>query len=264
MVDRFSGWPIIYHYPSTTPTSEKLINNLRTLFCTYGAPEYLFSDGGPQFKAKSLESFLQNWKITHNRSSAKYPQSNGRAELSVKTAKRILEENTAPDGSLNSDKACRALLQYRNTPLRHLGLSPAQIMFHRNLRDCMPTKPSDLHPHKRWIKAAEQRERDFFKRNQQMIARYNQTAHALPPLTVGSTVLIHDGTGRYRWNRAGIIVQVEGRSYSIRMHGSGRIVSRNRRFIKPSHARPDSGLLLQTPLPQLPLSRLDQQTLAKP
>ena len=32
----------------------------------------------------------------------------------------------------------RALLQYRNTPLQDLKLSPAQILYGRELRDCMP------------------------------------------------------------------------------------------------------------------------------
>ena len=224
-----------------------LISNLRSIFSTYGTPKILFSDGGPQFKSKELEQFLGTWCVKHERSSARYPQSNGRAELAVKTAKRILEENTAADGSLNTDRACRALLQYRNTPLQHFGLSPAQILFHRQLRDCIPTSSEHLKPHSSWLIAANDREQAFYQRNQRLISEYNRTAHVLPPLTVGSTVLIHDGTNRRRWNRVGTVVAVNDRNYTLRMHGSGRVVTRNRKFLKLSGPVPDDGMLMQGP-----------------
>ena len=245
VVDRYSGWPIIFHYGRTHPTSNLLIANLRSIFTTYGTPEHFFSDGGPQFTSKALQAFFSNWRVTTHTSSARYPQSNGRAELSVKTAKRILEDNTAPDGSLNSDRACQSLLQYRNTPLPQLGLSPSQILFHRRLRDCIPTNSNHLRPHSSWVEAANQREQALFHRNQRLIEDYNRTAHALPPISIGSTVLIHDGSGRRRWNRIGVIVEVDNRQYTIRMHGSGRIVIRNRRFLKATAPVPDYGMLMQ-------------------
>ena len=77
----------------------------------------------------------------HRLSSAKYPQSKGRAELAVKTAKRIILENTAC-GSLDTDKVARALLQYRNTPIQSIGLSSAQVLFHRQMRDPLPNHPT--------------------------------------------------------------------------------------------------------------------------
>ena len=45
----------------------------------------------------------------HRLLSAKYSQSNGRAELGVKSAKRIIFENVAPDDSLHSDTVARAI-----------------------------------------------------------------------------------------------------------------------------------------------------------
>ena len=182
--------------------------------------------------------------MTSRPSSARYSQSNGRAELGVKTAKRTIEENTASNGSLNTDKACQALLQYRNTPLQGLGLSPAQLLFHRRLRDCFPSKAVHLKPHPEWIEAGNQREQAFFKRNQRLIEEYDRTAHSLPVLDVGTTVLVQDGSGRHRWNRTGNIVEVLNRKYTIRMHGSGRVITRNRRFIKPCPSLPFDGSLL--------------------
>ena len=57
-------------------------------------------------------------------SSAYYPQSNGRAEAAVKSAKRLLKMNTGPGGSLDTDKVTAALLQYLNTPLRGIDKLP--------------------------------------------------------------------------------------------------------------------------------------------
>ena len=48
-------------------------------------------------------------------SSAYNPQSNGRAEVVVKSTKRLLRSNTSPSGSLDSDKFLFAMLQLRNT-----------------------------------------------------------------------------------------------------------------------------------------------------
>ena len=43
------------------------------------------------------------------------------------------------DGTLDNDKVPLALLHYRNTPIRDIGLSPAQILLHRKLRDGVAT-----------------------------------------------------------------------------------------------------------------------------
>ena len=156
VVDRFSHWLNIYHLPSNTTTTS-LITHLRSLFTSYGVPEEIASDGGPQFTSSEFKSFLKTWDIHHRLSSAEYPQSNGRAELAVKTAKRIILENTTR-GSLNSDKAAHALLQYRNTPIQSFGLSPAQLLFHRQLRDHLSSIPTHYQLHRKWLISAKKRE----------------------------------------------------------------------------------------------------------
>ena len=98
-------------------------------------------------------------------SSAEYPQSNGRAELGVKAGKRIIHNNVSPDGTLNNDGAAQALMQYRNTPLPHLSMSPAQLLLHRNLRDGIPAHPSHYQLSKEWVISAKEREAAFAKRN---------------------------------------------------------------------------------------------------
>ena len=54
-VDRYSNWPIV---DRAKDGSTGLINSLRRSFVTYGIPEELASDGGPEFTSRSTESFL--------------------------------------------------------------------------------------------------------------------------------------------------------------------------------------------------------------
>ena len=104
--------------------------------------------------------FLEKWNIKHTLSSVSHPQSNGRAELSVKTAKRLIRDNVRNNGSLNMDKLSAALLQYRNTPLQGIGLSPAQLLFHRDLKDFLPALPNNHALHCSWDELAKARERE--------------------------------------------------------------------------------------------------------
>ena len=87
------------------------------LFATFGGPEKLSSDGGPEFSSAGTADFLTRWEVRRRTSSAYFLQSNGRAEEAIKTAKRMLMDNAVdPNGSLNNDGLLRALLQACNTP----------------------------------------------------------------------------------------------------------------------------------------------------
>ena len=111
--------------------SAGLIKCLRKWFSTFGVPKELSSDGGPEFSASATSEFLRKWGIMHRKSSAYHPKSNGRAEVAVKTVKRLLRSNVGPHGSLNTDRFLRAVIQLRNTPDPDCGVSPAEIVFGR-------------------------------------------------------------------------------------------------------------------------------------
>ena len=228
--DRLTGWLIIHHLNQGQANASSLISICRDIFQTYGAPEELSSDGGPPFKSSTFTQFLKDWAVKHRLSSAAYPQSNGRAELAVKTAKRIIIGNTGPQGSLDNDRAARAVLQYRNTPIQNIGLSPAQLLLHRRLRDFVPSHPTLYKPHAEWITAARNREKSLSQRNARLIEKYNRTAHTLRPLLKGQIVSIQC-TNNNRWNTTGQIIEtLPHNQYRIRVDGSGRITLRNRRF----------------------------------
>ena len=228
-VDRFSGWLTIFHFKKRA-TSAELISACRSVFMQNGVAEQVCTDGGPQLTSSEFVNFLKRWGVHHRLSSVDYPQSNGRAELAVKSAKRIIRNNMQADGSLDNDRAARAILQHRNTPLKDLGMSPAQLLLHRELRDHIPTNPSHYQLHKDWILAAAEREKLNAHHNESLETAYNRGSHPLQPLTPETAVMIQT---KGRWNKSGHIVDVlPHRQYHVKVDGSGRVTLRNRRFLR--------------------------------
>ena len=116
--DRLSNWVEVYSSPVGTAKagSNGLVAHLRKMFATFGVPEILSSDGGPEFTATATKDFLDRWGVKHRLSSAYHPQSNGRAEVAVKKVKRLLKSCIDPKGGINNDHFLRGMLQLRNTP----------------------------------------------------------------------------------------------------------------------------------------------------
>ena len=202
IADRLSAWVEIFAASKGTQASGAagLIAHLRTLFATFGVPEEMSSDGGPEFRAKETTDFLTRWGIRHRESSRYYPQSNGRAEVAVKTAKRLLQSNIGPNGTLNNDKLLRALLQLRNTPDPDCGLSPAKIIFGRPLRDAFSfvnrlEKFSNTAIRPLWRDAWNLKESALRTRFTKTSEKLNEHTRPLPPLQVGDRCFIQNQTG---------------------------------------------------------------------
>ena len=231
IVDRFSNWPSVYK----SRGSEGLMKALRWHFIAHGAAEELSSDGGPEYTATQTEQFLKRWGVSHRLSSAYHPHSNLRAELGVKVVKRMLRENTSPQGGLDTDKFARALLAYRNTPCKDLGVSPAQVLYGRSLRDHLPTPMDCLKQRKEWIMLKDDREKALATKYGHVQKELERHAHPLPPLPVGVVVQVQNQRGKdpLRWDRSGVVVESLGnQQYSVKMDGSGRVSLRNRRFLR--------------------------------
>ena len=216
------------------PNAKKVCNRLRTWFCTYGAPAELASDGGPPFQSLEYRQFLKDWGISQWLSSAYYPQSNGRAESAVKTAKRILLDNTDSSGRLDYDHTARAFMMHRNTPVQDIGLSPVVMLFGRPIKDHLPTLWKSMSVQPQWKEIRELREKAMAKRHLWATEYHDQHTRSLPPLSVGDSVLIQNQNGNQptRWEKTGHIVEtLPHRQYTIKVDGSNRITLRNRRFI---------------------------------
>ena len=76
------------------------------------------------------EGHLAHGYFTH------YPQTNGHAEASFKAIKHLIMK-VAPPGSIDCEAYARGLLDVQNEP-DYTGRSPAQILYGRPLRSCVP------------------------------------------------------------------------------------------------------------------------------
>ena len=266
--DRLSGWVEVLSSTAGTNLagSAGLVRHLRSFFATFGVPEEISSDGGPEFTAKGTQDFLRLWGVRHRVSSVSFPQSNGRAEVAVKTAKRLLLSNTGPTGSLDHDRFLRAMLQLRNTPDPDCNLSPAQIIFGRPLRDSFSfvnRLEKFLNPHIRplWRQAWAAKEEALRTRITRTTESLNAHSRPLRPLTLGERVFLQNqqGPNPTKWDRSGVVVESAGHDqYRVKVDGSGRITLRNRRFLRAYTPTTPSIRSQQPTASQLPTSSADQ------
>ena len=236
IVDRYSNWPIIER---SSEGSKGLINCLRHTFATYGIPDELSSDGGMEFMSHSTQKFLADWGVRHRVSSVAFPHSNCRAEIGVKSAKRILAENTNARGDLNLDAFQRAILTYRNTPSPDTKLSPSQCVFGRTIKDFIPIPRNNYRPLWKWADMLDNRERALMDRSTRMRRYWSEHTKVLPPLRVGQHVRVQNQIGPHarKWDKTGIVVEVRQHDqYVVKLNGSNRVTLRNRKFLRKYEA----------------------------
>ena len=227
IVDCFTDWPAIISLDRGT-NALQVISAIRQSFCRTAIPDVVWSDGGPQFTSKVFKDFTKRWGFLHKVSSPRYPQSNGKVEATVKSMKKLIRASWT-GRSLDHDKLCRAILQYRNTPCRKDGLSPAQKLFGHPVQDILPAHHRSFLPKwQRPISTADQQRRDTL---QSSAAYYNSHAHPLSDIKIGSHVAIQNSQTK-AWDIYGVVTEVSPeRRYYVKTQG-GRVLVRNRCFLR--------------------------------
>jgi len=185
----------------------------------------LVSDNVP-FNSLSFYKFSKEWNFNCVFVSPRYPQSNGLAERCVGIVKEIFRKafEEGKDHFVG-------LMEYRNTPIAGLNLSPAQLLFNRRLKTKLPISGALLNPEI----YGDVRDR---LRNRQLNQEYyyDRSAHVLGNFKEGDRVRIRDfrsGT----WEPGRIVgLGKNPRSYRV-LNESGRILVRNRKHLIPSQAK---------------------------
>nr|XP_022899872.1 uncharacterized protein K02A2.6-like [Onthophagus taurus] len=142
------------------------------------------------------------------------PNTNGQAESAVKIVKKVFRLNEDPH---------MALLIYRNSPLK-CGQSPAELLFGRKLRDCLPILESKLKPKSPNHNEVKQKfEIEKEKQRKQYNRRHRVKSNE--PLKVGERVWITN------MKREGVVKEktMEPRSYMVETEKGD--IRRNRKHL---------------------------------
>lgn len=135
VIDAFSKWLECVYIDRGTSTNA-LILKLKEMFCRFGVPNVIVSDNDVKISSNEFHTFCKVNGIEYLNSPIYHPASNGQAENSVKTCKKmikcILANTTCKKGIL--EKLQDFLFSYRNTVHCATGVTPAMLMLGRNLR----------------------------------------------------------------------------------------------------------------------------------
>ncbi|XP_043204956.1 uncharacterized protein K02A2.6-like [Amphibalanus amphitrite] len=233
IVDYFTNFVEVE--PLSRFTAAHVISALTSQFARYGLPETLISDNGPPFSSDEFRLFTKELDIQHKTSSPRYPQSNGKAENSVKTVKNLMRK-AMEDGK----NPLWALLMWRNTPSEGMSVSPAQKLFGRACRTFLPALRSTLLPcHPSDVPEA------LARQKARQASYYDRKARPLPPLIPGQSIRMRL-PGQITWS-PGICLRDAGpRSYWVRVDGV--TYRRNRRqLLSTSDPPPPPPLVVEEP-----------------
>uniref|UniRef100_A0A6P7G5G1 Uncharacterized protein LOC114336126 n=1 Tax=Diabrotica virgifera virgifera TaxID=50390 RepID=A0A6P7G5G1_DIAVI len=120
-----------------------------------------------------------------------------------------------------------ALLNYRNTPVAGLDVSPSQILMSRMLRSTMPCTAEMLEP-----KVVENVRDKLLENKQKVEKHYNNTAHERAPFQPGDNVVIQNWPNR-TWSPAKVLQSQGPRSYVLQTD-TGNTVRRNSSHVRKS------------------------------
>ncbi|KAL5509164.1 hypothetical protein EMCRGX_G004476 [Ephydatia muelleri] len=141
VIDAHSKWPEVKMMQSTT--SQRTIEVLRELFSSYGLPEQVVSDNGPQFVSAEFETFMRNNGIKHIRCAPYHPSSNGLAERFIQTFKKAMLAGDREGCDLKY-RLCQFLLKYRSSPHTTTDVAPCELFLKRSMRTRLDMLKPDL------------------------------------------------------------------------------------------------------------------------
>ncbi|XP_065860168.1 uncharacterized protein, partial [Euphorbia lathyris] len=126
-VDYVSKWVEAIATPMND--SKVVITFLDDIFCRFGCPRYVVSDGGTHFINRNFDMLMKKYGVRHRVSTPYHPQSNGQAEISNRELKWILEKTVSSSRKDWSQKLNNALWAYRTAFKSPIGMTPYRLVY---------------------------------------------------------------------------------------------------------------------------------------
>ena len=229
VVDYYSRFFEVVIMRSTT--SQKMIEALTPIFVRYGYPFTLKSDNAAQFVSEEFEEFLSKNGIEHRKSPPLWPQANGEVERQNRTLLKVLKIAQV-EGKRWKDELNKFLLAYRTTPHSTTGMTPASLMFGRELK----TKLPELRPNKSLLDESI-RDRDWNHKLSSKLYADKQRNATFNPVVPGDKVLLKNtkspGKLAPKFEPQPYTVQTkEGQELTLKAD-NGTLYRRNSSFVKP-------------------------------
>jgi hypothetical protein len=144
-MDYFTKWPEVYAIPKqeAATVADVLVSNF---FCRFGVPMELHSDQGRNFESSLLREVLKRLGVRKTRTTPLHPQSDGMVERYVKTVEEHLRKVVSIHQRDWDERLPIFLLAYRASTHETTGVTPANMVFGRELRlpcDLMFGAPPD-------------------------------------------------------------------------------------------------------------------------
>ena len=136
LIDYYSRWAEVEI--TTTTTSARILKWLDSVFATHGYPVTLQTDNAKYFTSAEFRDTLKAWGIKPRTVTEYWPQANGLVERFNKILLKFIHASLAE--GRNWKKSIPTMLQnYRTTPHRTTGKTPALLLMNRELRTKMPS-----------------------------------------------------------------------------------------------------------------------------
>ena len=189
LTDYYSQWPKAKIL--TSVTSATILRWLDSVFAVHGYPQQIKSDNVPYFTSRELRDTLNSWGIEPKTVTEYWPQANGQVERFNDVLKKHVQTSRA-EGKDWRQTMSTMLRNYRTTPHRMNGHTPAMLLLQRELRTKLPSLKTEHAPNDAKVRTtdakAKQKAKEYADR------RRNATARNL---NVGDWVLVK----QKHWNK---------------------------------------------------------------
>ncbi|GFX38201.1 uncharacterized protein K02A2.6 [Trichonephila clavipes] len=181
LIDYYSKWIEIAEL--VNKSADEVIIKLKTIFSRFGVPNIVVSDNIP-FNSYIYKKFTNDWDFDYAFICPYYSPSSGMVEKVVGNSKSIMRKTRE-----NRRDYLVGLMEYRNTPISGLDLSPAQMMFNHRLKTKLPISNKLLNA-ELFNKIREK----LRKRQNVQKIHYDKTARPLPELEPEDNIYVREST----------------------------------------------------------------------